>query len=166
MRKIKILLSFILGTWVCIGVAQDQISQYKLIFSPGISYQKNFFAELNLMYAQTASNHTGLGFRGPRVGIETNFSFDNFTFAPKLGYEISVLFLCLRGSGVGYVDSSKQLDLRLLPEAGLSFFGLANLTYGYSIPLLSYEAVNVGRHRLALSFNLSRDLWRDLFGDR
>ncbi|MDR2563565.1 MAG: hypothetical protein LBC98_06445 [Prevotellaceae bacterium] len=137
-------------------------NKYKLILSPGISLQNSMFAELNLMYAQTAVNHTGLGIRGARLGIETNFRSDDYIFAPKLGYEISALFFCLRGSAAGYIDRSKKLDLRLLPEIGLSFFGLANLTYGYGFPILKHEST-LGRNRIALTFNLSQDLWKDIF---
>ena len=138
------------------------LAQKKLILSPGVSYQKEFFGELSIMYAETAMNHTGFGIYGPKLGVELNFKSDNFIYAPKLGFEIDVLFFSVRANIVSYIDSG-DVDLRLLPEVGFSFLGLANLTYGYSIPVLSYRIEDISRHRVTLTFNLSRDLWRDIF---
>lgn len=138
------------------------LAQKKLILSPGVSYQKEFFAELSIMYAETAMNNTGLGIYGPRLGVEVNFDSDNFIYAPKLGFEVDVLFLSVRANAVSYIDSG-DVDLRILPEVGFSFFGLANLTYGYGIPVLNHRVEDISRHRVTLTFNLSRDLWRDLF---
>jgi hypothetical protein len=157
-----IFVSGLLLARLCAEARDYGTSKYKLIPSPGVSLQNSAFVELNLMYAQTADNHTGLGIRGARLGIETNFRSDDYTFGTKLGYEISALFFCFRGSVAGYIDGSKHLDLRLLPEIGLSFFGLASLTYGYGLPTLEHESA-VGRNRVALTFNLSRDLWNDIF---
>lgn len=145
-----------------IALSFSCLAQKKLIFSPGVSYQKDFFGELSIMYAETAMNHTGLGIYGPKVGVEVNFDSKNFIYAPKLGFEVDVLFFSLRASAVSYIDKG-DVDLRILPEVGLSFFGLANLTYGYSIPTLNYRAHDVSRHRVTLTFNLSRDLWKDIF---
>lgn len=154
-RVVKIL--FLLMALPSVGFAQK-----KLILSPGISYQKEFLGELSIMYAETAMNNTGFGIYGPKLGVEMNFDSDNFIYAPKLGFEVDVLFFSVRGSAVSYINHG-DVDLRLLPEVGLSFFGLANLTYGYGFPVLKHEVRDVSRHRVTLTFNLSRDLWRDLF---
>ncbi|MDR0660537.1 MAG: hypothetical protein LBG19_07015 [Prevotellaceae bacterium] len=137
-------------------------AQKKLIFSPGVSYQKEFFGELSIMYAETATNNTGLGIYGPKLGIEMNFSSDSFIYASKLGFEVDVLFFSVRANAVSYIKDG-NVDLRLLPEVGFGFFGLANLTYGYGIPVLNYRVEDVSRYRVTLTFNLSRDLWRDIF---
>ena len=159
MKGVKRILIFVMLLAVpFVGEAQK-----KLIFSPGVSYQKTFFGELSLMYAETAMNHTGFGIYGPKLGVEANFSSTNFIFAPKLGFEVDVLFFSLRASAISYIEDGNA-DLRLLPEFGFSFLGLANLTYGYGIPVLSYRVEDVSCHRVTLTFNLSRDLWRDIFG--
>jgi len=137
-------------------------AQKRLIFSPVVSYQKEFFGELSLMYAETAMQHSGLGIYGPRLGVGMNFNADDFIFAPKLGFEIDVIFLSVRANAVGYINRG-DVDLRLLPELGVSFFGLANLIYGYGIPVLSSELGSVSRHSVTLTVNLSRDLWNDIF---
>lgn len=157
MKGLRYILVSILMVVPFIGSAQK-----KLILSPGASYQKEFFGELSIMYAETAMNHTGLGIYGPKLGVEVNFDSDNFIYAPKLGFEVDVLFFSVRASAVSYINDG-DVDLRLLPEVGFSFFGLANLTYGYGVPVLSHKINDVSRHRVTLTFNLSRDLWRDIF---
>lgn len=130
----------------------------KLIFSPGISYQKQFFGEINMMYSKIEEGHGVIANWGPRVGIEANFSGSNFIYAPKIGYELDAVFLALRGNLINYIDKG-NVDLRILPEAGLSFFGAVNLTYGYGIPLLKFESVQISRHRITLTINLNSKLW-------
>lgn len=158
-RKIGVILLIVL-TAPFVGSAQK-----KLILSPGVSYQKEFFGELSIMYAETAMNNTGLGIYGPKLGVEMNFSSDNFIYAPKLGFEVDVLFFSVRANAVSYIEDG-SVDLRLLPEVGFSFFGLANLTYGYGIPVLDHRVEDISRHRVTLTFNLSRDLWRDIFKNK
>lgn len=130
----------------------------KLILSPGMSYQGQFFGEMNLMYSKYYIGHGGNAIWGPRLGVEVNFNKDRFIYAPKVGYELSGLLLAVRGNAVGYIDN-KRLDLRLLPEAGISLLGAVNLTYGYSLPVLNFKSKEVARHRITLTANLHRELW-------
>ncbi len=133
-----------------------------LILSPGASYQGQFCGELNLMLSSiTSVPHVIFILHGPRIGIETNFKGNQFVYAPKIAYEFNANFLCCRGSVISYIDKG-QPDVRILPELGLSFLGAANLTYGYSIPTLSFQTTETSRHRLSLIFNLDIGLWKDL----
>ena len=133
-----------------------------VILSPGVSLQGNgnIYAELNLMLAKLESggpcNPSAL--TGPRIGIETNFRNDHFVYAPKIGWEASGLLFCFRGNAVTYIDKGK-VDLRILPEIGLSLLSGINLIYGYNIPLLDYRTTATTRHRLTLTVNLDFDLW-------
>jgi hypothetical protein len=131
-----------------------------LILSPGISYQGQWFGEVNLMRAKI----TGAGpcsapvIGGARLGVEFNFDRHHFVYAPKLGFEVSTMLISLRGNAIAYIDDGKT-DLRLLPEIGLSLLGLANLNYGYGAPLLKFEATAATRHRISLTVNLDFDLF-------
>jgi hypothetical protein len=144
-----------------IGQDLPEEDKPKLILSPGISYQGQIFGEINLMYSKLAIEHGGNAIWGPRIGIEANFSRDRFIYAPKVGYELSGMLIALRGNAVGYFDDRK-LDLRLLPEAGVSLAGAINLTYGYSLPILNHKSTEVARHRITLTANVHRDLWHAL----
>ena len=133
-----------------------------VILSPGISTQGhgNFYTELNLMYAKLVEGGpcTIPVFYGPRVGIETNFNNNHYVYAPKIGWEASVYFIGIRGNLISYIDNGK-VDLRLLPEIGISFFSGVNLFYGYNIPLLGYRTGATTKHRLTLTINIDFDLW-------
>lgn len=162
MKKL-ILVFLIMAAPVLSAIGQDLPEEDKpnLILSPGISYQGQFFGEINLMYASHYIGHGGNAIWGPRVGIEANVNKDRFIYAPKLGFELSGLLIAVRGNAVGYIDN-KRLDLRLLPEAGISLLGAVNLTYGYNLPILSFKSPEVARHRVTLTANIHRELWQAL----
>src|SRR5690554_4609597 len=112
-----------------------------VILSPGLSSQGNgnFYAELNFMLARLLPSDIYMPplIFGPRIGLETNFSNSELVFAPKIGWEASFIILGVRLNGISYIDKG-NVDFRILPEIGLSFFSGINLFYGYNIPLLNY----------------------------
>ena len=133
-----------------------------VILSPGVSTQGNgnYYSEMNLMYAKLdlGGPCTPSTLYGPRIGIETNFNNDHFVYAPKIGWEGSALLFGIRGSIIGYIDQG-QVDLRFLPEIGISLFSGVNLFYGYNIPLRNFRTTATTKHRLTLTINLDFDLW-------
>ncbi len=135
-----------------------------IVLSPGFSAQGNgnFYTELNIMYSKitTGEPYFPPAYHGPRIGMEVNF-FNNhhLVYAPKVGWEGSLFFLCVRGNLISYFDKG-NVDLRILPEIGLSFKSGINLLYGYNIPLLDYRTGATTNHRLTLTINLDMDLWQ------
>lgn len=140
---------------------RHEIIEPRYILSPGISYQRQLMPELNLMLAKSVIEHGGNAIWGPRIGIESNFSKKDLIVGAKLGYELAGMVLCFRGTTISYFNQNK-IDLRILPEAGISLFGALNLTYGYNIPLLDYRIPGISNHRIALTANLDFDLWRSI----
>lgn len=138
---------------------EDAIPSYRIIGSVGVNYQKHFLVDFNLLYGQE-SIHSGFGLRGWRLGTELAIDNSEWLIGPKLGYELTVLIFTIRPNTVYYFYQGKQ-DWRLMPEVGVSFFSLLNLTYGYAQPLLNTEFDLIGRHRLGLSINLNRKLWKE-----
>jgi hypothetical protein len=129
------------------------------ILAPGLIYQKQPFGELNILFSRIECGMCSPCFiTGPFIGIESNFDKNNWIYGVKAGYQLAGYFLSLRGSVINYIDNGHS-DLRVLPEIGLSFLGVANLNYGYNIPLLNYESKLLSRHRISLVINLSRELW-------
>jgi hypothetical protein len=159
----KKVFSTLIITVLIAGIANGQTSEEgrKLILSPGVSYQRQFFGELNVMFSKLWIEHAGTAIIGPRIGVESNFSPTNFIYAPKIGYELSGLLISTRANMVGYIEKDK-LDLRILPELGTSFLGAVNLTYGYNIPLKAFRATDVSKHRATLTANLDLELWEAL----
>jgi hypothetical protein len=135
---------------------RDPIS---LVLAPGINFQKQYFGELNLLFSKIDCGMCSpCVISGPFIGVESNFNQNNWLYGFKSGYQFAGLFLSLRGSFINYIDKGHS-DLRILPEIGLSFLGIANLNYGYNIPLLNFESTLISRHRISLVINLSRELW-------
>lgn len=132
--------------------------------SPGIIYQGQWTGEINVLAGRYESELGGNAFCGMRFGVESNFKTGNdLLFAPKIGVELSGMFICLRGTFLSYV-SRQDLQFRFLPEIGISFLGFANLTYGYAIPLNNPHAIDLSRHRVTLSLNLNKRVIEDAWG--
>jgi hypothetical protein len=133
-----------------------------IIVSPGLSLQKNFYAELNFTLADRSlienfSESSSQFVVGPRIGVEIG-NFNNKTIvAPKVGYEVAGMFFCLRGNLIYYMQQSNK-DLRLMPEIGFSYLGFANLTYGYGLPILNSKIKDVRNSNIRLTFNLSKKI--------
>ncbi|MCB0463766.1 MAG: hypothetical protein KDC81_13780 [Flavobacteriaceae bacterium] len=131
------------------------------VLSSGIILQSNLFADVNIIAGKVAVENSKIpivGVTGFRIGFESNFRSDeNYTIAPKLGYEISATVFSMRLSTVNYFQNDKS-EFRLLPEIGFSYLGFINLTYGYGIAFNNGNLRNVSNHRLSLSINLNRKL--------
>ncbi len=162
MKKLLFIIAVILiGTASVFAQNTSNDYERRFVFSIGGAYQRNFFGEVNLMYSSIEQSMGGVATWGPRVGFETNFSKTDFIYAPKIGYEVNLILFALRASVISYFDNGKT-DLRLLPEIGITLFGLIDLTYGYNIPLLNYESSKIGRNRITLSINFDPYVFEDL----
>lgn len=145
------------------AVLSQEKSSFDYALSPGIAYQGQPFYELNLLVGRYESGLSGNAFLGARIGMETNFANgDACVFAPKVGIEFSGMLICFRGTVLTYINGP-HTQLRLLPEIGISLFCFANLTYGYAFPVSKSDHFDVSGHRIALSFNLNRDILYTVF---
>lgn len=153
----------------CLITAQPVLGQFHrkeykdrlIISSPGIVFQGQTYVDINFLYSKYDEGHGNVVIWGPRIGMELKLNSTHFVYAPKIGYELAGFPIILRGSAITYIDNG-QTDLRLVPEAGLSFFGLINLTYGYNFQTLSFRTSEISNHRFGLTINLDFDVWRGL----
>jgi hypothetical protein len=151
----KLVLLSILGGLLTSSI-MGQPPDKKIVLSPGLSYQGQFLGEMNLMQLKGIRSRESVLVRGPRIGLEFNFNTSHFIYAPKIGYEWTFIFFTLRGNVISYVDQRK-IDLRFLPEIGLSMIGYANLTYGYNVPLLNFKSAEIDNHRITFTINIDRE---------
>jgi len=151
---------FIPDTSLVFSQKTSLIKNPRFVWSIGGAYQGSFLFETNVTYSKFKSGWV-IVTRGPRIGIESHLSQDNFIYAPKIGYEYNAVLVAFRGSAISYFDHGKP-DLRLLPEIGLTLFGLVDLTYGYSFPLSHFRSEAIGRNRIALSINFDAVVFQDL----
>jgi hypothetical protein len=148
------------------------ISPYPLLYgkikerafeiSPGVSYQKDLYAELNFMYSKRKIyDLTGLDYAGVRVGVESRLNNKYFLIIPKIGYEASVLIFCVRGNILAYLQNNTA-DVRFLPEVGIysnlmylfkTEFSFT-LTYGYNFRISAFENNSVSKNIIRFTFNV------------
>lgn len=165
MNRLICFLFFALVASMSCAQSRVKKSKNELVFSPEVSYQKQFFLGLGLIYADFKSLHdgsmNGTVVAGPKIVIGFNCNSANPIVITKMGYELSGQFVCLRANAVYYQGKQKS-DLRLLPEIGFTLLGAVDLTYGIGFPLLKNRIDEVSRSTISLSFNLNKNLWRQL----
>ncbi|WP_299098407.1 hypothetical protein [uncultured Winogradskyella sp.] len=159
----------ILSSFLCYSQEEKSLTESKtdFAFSPGLILQGNLFADVNVLIGKVTVDFKSkvpiVGISGFRLGFESNFlTNENFTIAPKIGYEISPMFFTMRLSAVNYFQNGNS-EFRVLPELGFSLGGWVNLTYGYGIALKDENLKNVSNHRVALTFNLNKKLRKATF---
>ena len=157
MKQLLILFSFVFFSFFSYSQTEKKSDKYRLVLSPGVSYQGQVFGDINLVYMGL------MGYDAPplmwsyRVGMESNFNPKHFVYAPKIGFEVE-WFVHFRGNVMSYIDNGK-VDLRILPEVGIGFYYF-NLCYGYNIPLLDFKTPDVSSHRISLTFNIiTGEIW-------
>lgn len=146
---------------ITFGQASDYKIPTKVILSPGLIYQGELLGEINLMFSKLDMTTGGSAIWGPRIGLESSFTKNNYLIAPKIGYEFSGLLLCVRGNLLSYIQN-KKIDVRFLPEIGLSLSGALNLCYGYNVHVIANKIDYISNHRISLTVNLDFDLWKGL----
>ena len=123
--------------------------------SIGVSYQKQIVGEIGVLVAKSISSgkrQPGLLF-GYKLASEFNFDDKDFYLGPKLAFEADVYLISARLNIIDYTNTTYH-DLKFTPEIGVSLFGIANLHYGYNIPLTASNIKTVGTHRITLTVNI------------
>ncbi len=136
-----------------------------IVFSGGIIFQHQFFLDANVLIGQYSALEGKIpliGILGWRAGLESSFDFDRQIIGPKIGYEISYFPFSIRASVVNYFQDDKS-QLRVVPELGISIGGAVNLSYGYGQKIIGDKIYKLSYHRVSLTVNLQKDLWKTVF---
>lgn len=104
---------------------------------------------------------------GLYLNCEYKFLKHKNIFAPKIGFGIDHMWNKTNGFGynaklslVSY-EPNKSNDIRFLPEIGITYIGVLNLNYGYSIPLNKNGIQEIGPHVFSIGINFG--YWRSFF---
>jgi len=169
MIKTLSLFFLVFSSILCFSQEKKSQSEIKtdFAFSPGLILQGSLFADVNIIIGKVTvaldSKIPIVGIHGFRLGFESNFlDNENYTIAPKIGYEVSPMLYTLRLSAVNYFQNGNS-EFRILPELGFSLGGWINLTYGYGIAFVDKNLKNISNHRVSLSFNLNKKLKKGTF---
>ena len=150
MRIFLIISALLLSITHCL--AQDKV----LILSGGVIRQKRWTGEFTLMYGayDNGGPCNGPALGGVGLGAEfVSMQEGKTIIAPKITAQFSGLIFCFRASEINYLHNG-FVDVRLLPEIGLSAFGPINLCYGYNFHLFGNKFNDISSHRVSLTFSL------------
>jgi hypothetical protein len=161
--KFLVLLFLLIFTYVIVfaeadstQVKCDNSDKASLIFSAGISYQREFLGEVGLIYglADGGGPCFGPSLAGVKIASEFNFDPENFYIAPKICGVLSTFPIGIRLSVIDYTDL-KYHDIKITPEIGISVAAI-DIFYGYNYSLTDRRIENIGTHRITTTFNFSR----------
>ncbi|MES2766097.1 MAG: hypothetical protein V4642_09525 [Bacteroidota bacterium] len=130
--------------------AKERDGEIRIYYCPGFNYQGRLSPEFNLMYGQ---RYRLWGDVGIRLGSEFILLNRDILLGPKLGMELVISALGIRGSLITYLQSGMKTDVVFLAEYGIALGGMGNFMYGYSIPITQGNK-NLTRKRFTLSINL------------
>ena len=136
---------------------QNTHSQYHLIYSGGISYQKQLVGEAGLMYGYSENGgpcNPPIGPLGIKFSYEFNFESHHCFVAPKISYQCDLALIGIRISLIDYTNHIYN-DYKFTPELGITLFGYLDLFYGYNIPLTKDKIENIGTNRITMTINLN-----------
>lgn len=128
-----------------------------IVLSPGITYQHLWSGSLTVSYAGYDFEPCGYSAVGAFVGTEFLYKDSRFIYAPKIGYQLAGMGLCLRVAELNYIDGN-SVDVRLLPEIGFDFLTRMNVCYGYNIHLFGDKLHYISDHRVTLMINFAFDV--------
>jgi hypothetical protein len=158
----KVLILFLFFSVPYFSFAQfGAYNESTIRIAPAVSYQGQFFGELNIMYAEGEGTYGPCGdpLIGARIGVEANFDKDHFIYAPKIGYEIIACPILFRLNIIDYVDNS-NMDLRILPEIGLAYLDIVTLAVGYNAPILKFKT-DITKFCITLTFEINTCIPKD-----
>ncbi len=175
LKKVKYIFSFLF-----LYVANDAVAQAKNIhplsiynrgvlqgqgglkITAGTRFHKQSFIELGYFRTDMPNrNDTTLEDKFLPLGNQNIFSSITFLkinndvyWAPKIGYEYSLLLFSVKASWVIYFNAtSKERDTRILLEPGISLFGMASIHYGFLYHVSGVKNDKIGKHSLTVTVN-------------
>ncbi|WP_157600591.1 hypothetical protein [Rufibacter sp. DG15C] len=117
----------------------------------GYAYAKTHFFQLGILhgkhYKEAHASAYGYG-----AGVELGVLDHEVTLGLKGFLEYCPFkILATRMNAITYLREDR-LDLRLMPEVGVTAMGKATLLYGYGLPVAGREMQGINEHRISLSF--------------
>lgn len=176
--KAALLILFIgLSSWCC--QAQDSSSLSKLegyrhwtrfrtCPRVGVGVQKSFYTELGIERSRFAISEGGGAFNTYYASLEWIPTVlpekSRNIYGAKIGGEIAANYLNY-GLELKYQSDGKKQDLVVTPKAGLGFFGLVEVFYGYNFSFNKHPFEYAAQNQLSLIININRKAWRVVAGD-
>ncbi len=147
----------------------------KDIFDPIKASERNYCinGELKYNYQKSSGIEVGINFTkypyapkkdlfeaGVYLSCEYKVLGKNNCIAPKFGLGVTELYYKFYGFGycakinTVLYEPGERNDLRLLPEVGLTFLGVVNLSYSYAIPFTKNIIPEISNHVITCGVNI------------
>jgi hypothetical protein len=131
-----------------------------------LGWNKSWFSSLGASYVFSSVNQHTPFHVVVYASIEANlanYMSPNSFYAYKAGIEAGNLLLAYGFELRNNTDFTGNNHLIFTPKAGLSFFGHANLMYGYNVFRTANNIFGVNHSQLSISVNLNRKIFKESF---
>lgn len=131
-------------------------------------WNRSWFQSFGISYlAANANDHSGAShfilYTAAELNLATYNNPTNIFYGYKCGTEFGGNLIMMGLELRGYTDFKGKEHTVLMPKAGLSVFGYANLTYGYNVFQNDFNVFGIGHHQIAFSVNIARKLFNESF---
>lgn len=134
----------------------------------GVGVQKSFYSELGIERSRFAISEAGGTFNAYYASLEWIPTIlpekSRNIYGAKIGAEIAANYLNY-GLELKYLSDGQKQDFVITPKAGIGFFGLAELFYGYNFSFNKHPFEFAAQNQLSLIININRKAWRVVAGD-
>jgi hypothetical protein len=138
------------------NAARESDNRYELKYDRGISTEMNYQGKYGFALGGMIGNNIGHRIKSNySMGIYTDLILaDSLIFGPRL--KLNWNHLNFFGFGVNFSNHYRSgvNDFRITPEINFSLNGLANLFFGYSIPVGDTKFAELSEFRVGLNVNL------------
>lgn len=129
-----------------------------------LGWNKSWFTSLGVSYVYSNVNShvplTLVAYTSAEVNLAPYNSGKTF-YAYKAGFETGNLLLAVGAELRNNTDFSGNNHLIFMPKAGLTFYGHANLFYGYNVFRTENNIFGIGHNQLSLSVSISRKVFKE-----
>lgn len=169
MRLLVVLLLLSPLTTLC-QEGENEFGKYKInknfCVRGEVGWHKSWFTSLGASYVfSSVNNHTPFHvvLYGAMEADLANYRSPNAFYAYKAGIESGSLIYAYGLELRNNTDFSGNNHLVFTPKLGLSFFGHANLMYGYNIFRTANNFFGINHSQISLSVNLNRKMFKESF---
>ncbi|MBL4704819.1 MAG: hypothetical protein JKY54_09875 [Flavobacteriales bacterium] len=159
MKRILFILMVVLIPFSCLAQEDETEKDHYFTYEPTFSVANK--AEIGLSVGYKKVGFSGSRFfnianrwHGPYLGLSYGANNGEGLMISKLGYSVMHKIIIVRSALINYTDFGQGMFV-FRPEAGLSFFEVLSVTYGYNIPLTNTDYFNKKGHVLTINISLA-----------
>jgi len=138
---------------------KSEINSYTT-FRAGLGFEKTTYLELGLSRITISDKGLNSGSLCFYTSAQLGIINGHINYGIKAGFETAWM-IGMWAIEAKYITDNKNSKFYFTPKAGLSLLGAVNILYGYNVGIGNHNFVDIGKHQVSVTANLSKKLIRD-----